>query len=275
MIRGQIIITLSDGNVISYANKFLAKKAGVDEDGNPITDNAGTKEVTDKFGNPVLNEDGEPEVRDISTPLFDGYPEYNYYYTGNGDDKFEDQTGAGKIKNDYEFLASQLGVVGNDILRFPETDDGAVEYTGGVATGGTTELIRKVTSTVNGVPSYSRKQVSMKEVLSITIKEDWVTFPYGRESGYQLSKESDNFMGFHEYEDRKKRHMRGPDFNKHIKYDNGYIPNPILELEGDELIVVNEDEFDEVKISKKKSGYEVYGTLNGKNSGVSFIAINE
>lgn len=262
MVRGQIIITLSNGRVISYANRYLTKKAGLDENGEPLTDNAGTKEVFDSFGNPIMVEkNGEmvPLVEDISTPLFDGYPEFNYYYTGYGNDRYEDQKGLGKIKGDYEYLVAQLGVVGNDCLRFPEADE---EH------GDTTELVRRVTSTVNGVETYAREQVSAKEVVSIKIKEDWVNFPYGRESGYNLSKNSPNFMGFREsYEIKQKKLDRGPDFNKNIKFDNGYIPNPIIE----NGIVVNEKEFDEVVVENVKNGKEYYGIKNGKKSGKTFV----
>lgn len=251
MIRGQILITLSDGQVVCYANKYLVKKTGTDE--------AGTKEVLDTEGNVV-------EERDVSTPLFEGYPEYNYYYTGSGNDTFEDQTGLGKIKGDFDYLTEQLGVVGNDLLRFPEADENH---------GDTFELIRLATSTVNGAPSYSKKKISTKEVVSITIKEDWVTFPYGRESGYQLSKNSDNFMGFQESQDRKKRKMRGPDFDKYKKSDNGFIPNPQLKLKDGNLVVVNADEFDETVTSFKPGiGYEVYGLKNGKQSGLSFVSLS-
>ena len=55
MVRGQIIITLSNGRVISYANRYLTKKAGLDENGEPLTDNAGTKEVFDSFGKPIFS----------------------------------------------------------------------------------------------------------------------------------------------------------------------------------------------------------------------------
>ena len=265
MIRGQILITLSDGQVICYANKFLTKKSGLDEEGKPLTDNAGTKVVLDVNGNPVLDEDGNEVVRDVSTPLFEGFPEYNYYYTGAGNDKYENQTGLGKIKGDFEYLTEQLGVVGNDLLRFPEADENH---------GDVFELIRASTSTVNGVPSYSKKKVANKEVVSITIKEDCVTFPYGRESGYQLSKESDNFMGFQESKDRKERKMRGLDFDKYKKIDNGFIPNPKLKIEDGNLVIVNVDDFDEtITTFKPGIGYEVYGKKNGKQSGLSFIAL--
>lgn len=263
MIRGQIIITLSDGSVLNYANKYLTPKAGKDENGKPLTDEAGTTKVLDFMGNPILDENGEEVTRDISTPLYDGNPGYNYYYTGAGNDKFENQTGLGKIKGDFEHLSEQLGVVGNDLLRFPEADEDHND---------TFEIIRHTTSTVNGVPSYSRKKIAMKEVVSITIKEDWVNFPYGRESGYQLSKDSPNFMGFHEAEDRKQRMMRGPDFDKFKKSDNGFIPNPSLSIVDNELVVNNEEDYDEVVNKETENGYEVYGILNGKKSGVSYIS---
>ncbi len=166
---------------------------------------------------------------------------------------------------DFDYLTEQLGVVGNDLLRFPEADENH---------GDVFELIRTSTSTVNGVPSFSKKKVANKEVVSITIKEDWVTFPYGRESGYQLSKESDNFMGFQESKDRKERKMRGLDFDKYKKSDNGFIPNPKLKIEDGNLVVVNADDFDEtITTFKPGIGYEVYGKKNGKQSGLSFIAL--
>lgn len=266
MIRGQIIITLSNGRVISYANKYLTKKAGIDENGNPLTDNAGTKKIYDRFGKPVMVVVEGEEVQleeDVSTPLFDGFPEFNYYYTGYGDDTYDDQTGVGKIKGDYEYLVSQLGVVGNDCLRFPEADENH---------GDTTELIRKTTSTVNGVETYSREQIAAKEVISIKIKEDWVNFPYGRESGYNLSKMSPNFMGFREsFEIKQKGFDRGPDFNKNKKYEDDVIPAPICKIENGEVVVSNTYEFDDVVIKQVKNGYEVFGVKNDKKSATVFV----
>lgn len=266
MIRGQIIITLSNGRVISYANKYLTKKAGTDENGNPLTDEAGTKKLYDRFGNPIMVvKDGE-EVQleeDVSTPLFDGFSEFNYYYTGYGNDTFDKQTGLGKIKGDYEYLVNQLGVVGNDCLRFPEADE---EH------GDTTELIRKTTSTVNGVETYSREQIAAKEVISIKIKEDWVNFPYGRESGYNLSKMSPNFMGFREsYEIKQKGFDRGPDFNKNKKYEDDIVPAPVCKIVDGNVIVENNFEFNEVVSTPVKNGFEVFGIKNDKKSATVFV----
>lgn len=259
MIRGQIIITLTDGQIISYANKYLTAKTG--------TDNAGTAPVIGPDGNQILKADGTGMTKDISTPLFAGFPEYSYYYTGAGEDKFEDQTGLGKIKGDFDYLVDQLGVAGNTLLRFPEAD---------ADHGDTTELVRKSTSTVSGigVDSNMRAQVLTEEVVSIKIKEDWVNYPKGRESGYQLSKQSPNFLGFQETKERKEKGFDcGPDFNAHITYDTGFLPNPILTMEEGELIIKNEAEYDDVSINVLNDiGYEVYGIKNGKKSGISFIA---
>lgn len=256
MVRGEILITLKDGSVVSYANKFLADKDIT------LTDEAGTQKVLDRFGQPVLDEKGEEVTVDISTPLFKGYDEVSYYYTGAGNDTFEDQTGLGKIKGDYEYLTQQLGVVGNDVLRFPEASEEHDD---------TKELVRKVTSTVNGVPTFSRKQIATEAVASISIRETWVNYPFGRESGYQLSKASNNFMGFNESEMIKLKDLRGPDFNKNLKFDNGYLPNPIIE----NGVVVNEEEFDEVVVENVKNGKEYYGIKNGKKSGKTFVKNGE
>lgn len=273
MVRGRIIIRLVDGTEVSYANKYLYKKAGLDADGNPKTDNAGVKKLYDRYGKPIMIYDKETgtEVQaeeNVSTPLFDGYPEHSYYYTGYGDDTFDDQTELGEIKADYEYLKNQLGVAGNTLLRFPEKDE---------SHGDTMELVRLTTSVVNGVETYSRISIEMEKVVSITIKEDWATFPYGRESGYQLSKMSPNFMGFHETEEIKLKDFdRGPDFNKNIKYDNGFIPNPKLAFnKAGTLVCKNESDYDEIVTTELKDGFEVYGILNGKKTGKTYINNSE
>ena len=47
MVRGQIIITLSNGRVISYANRYLTKKAGLDDTTKNLI--AALKEVLSRF----------------------------------------------------------------------------------------------------------------------------------------------------------------------------------------------------------------------------------
>ena len=93
MFRAQIIIQFTNGQILSYANKDLAEKEGTDE--------AGTQPIYDREDNVIGN-------ADVTTPLFKGYPEYNYYYTGYGNDTFDDQTGSGKVKGDFEFIKGQI-----------------------------------------------------------------------------------------------------------------------------------------------------------------------
>lgn len=282
MIRGQIIIVLSNGETISYANKYLEKKAGVDEDGNPLMDNSEPRILYDRFGKEikVLNENGEEvtATEKTATPLFDGFPGANYYYTGAGNDTYDDQTRKGKIKGDYEYLSGQLGVAGNTYLRFPEADK---------KHGDTTELIRKSSTVTNGEETLNKTKIKTDEIVSIKVVESWVSFPYGRESGYNLSKNDPNFLGFRESWERKfKDFDRGPDFNKTEKFDTGYIPAPILSYkpENEEVVVENKEEYDyedgdykyvinTLKHGGEVYGYEVYGIKNGKTSATSFLKI--
>lgn len=227
MFRAQIIIQFTNGQVLSYANKDLAEKEGTDE--------AGTQPIYDREDNVIGN-------ADVTTPLFKGYPEYNYYYTGYGNDTFDDQTGTGKVKGDFEFIKGQIG--GSGLLKFPEN--------------GQTTLLER-----NGI----KKSFSAADIVSVEIKEDWVPFPYGRESSYRLDKHKKHFLDCNESAQRKlKKFDTGPDFNEHITYETGYIPQPIVK----DGVVVNASEFDEVVETTVKYGKEYYGIKNGKKSGIVF-----
>lgn len=240
MIRGQILITLRDGRVIEYANRFLAEKTGTDE--------AGIQNVVDRYGREITGADGSPLTRDVSLPLFAGYPGASYCYTGFGNDTYEGQTGLGKIKGDFEKLKGQIGAAGN--LKFPEADENH----------GDTEILERRKE--GG--AFSRQIISAADVVSVSIKEDWVRFPYGRLSGYTTDQQDPNFLDFSETEERKlKGYSRGPDFDARKRYDNGYIQAPVIENGK----VVNSDYYDELVANDES----VYGVKNGRKSARSYF----
>lgn len=272
MVRAEIIIKLSDGTIFSYANKYLYKKAGVDKENNPLTDEATPRQIFDRFGKAILDKEGKEVYQETETPLFDGISGVSYFYTGAGNDTYDDQTNLGEVKADYEYLREQIGVVGNTYLRFPEADENH---------GDVTEIVRKKSSTVNGVETYARLNISVDKIVSISVSETWVNFPFGRESGYNFAKQSVNFLGFNETEERKLKDFdRGPDWNREVRFDTGYVPNPILKYDNG-LVIENEKDFDECVVKETDRGYEVYGIYtitkpNGKTqekkSGIVFLA---
>ena len=237
MFRAKIIIQFKNGQILSYANKYLEEKTG--------TDNAGNVDV--------YNEQDEVIGQfDATTPLFKGYPELNYYYTGYGDDTYEDQTGKGKLKGDYDYLASQIGETG--LVKFPEEDDTHAD---------TTELVR------DGI----KKQFNTADIVSVEINEDWVPFPYGRESSYRVDKTKRHFIDFGEEKQTKLRCFdRGPNFNENFEREYEYIPTPVLKIEDNSLVVVNASEYDDTVTKEDEFGYTVYGIKNNKKSGVAFLA---
>lgn len=240
MIRGQIIITFKDGRSVEYANRFLAEKTGTDE--------AGIQNVVDRYGREIEGADGKPLTRDVSLPLFAGYPGASYYYTGFGNDTYDKQTGPGKIKGDYEKLLAQIGGAGK--LKFPEADENH----------GDTEILER---RLEG-GGFSRRSFNAADVVSVSIKEDWVRFPYGRLSGYTTDQQDPNFLDFNETEERKlKGYPRGPDFDAGKRYDNGYIQAPIIESGK----VVNSGYYDELVAD----GESVYGVKNGRKSARSYF----
>lgn len=219
MIRASITLTFKSGQKFSYANKNLVDKSGDDGEGN-------------------LKHKG----RDC----------FFYAYTGCGDDTFDDQTGKGKCKGDYEFLKGQIG--GSGLLKFPEDGD-------------TTELVRKRDITDKPLDRFS---IAASELVAVAVKEVWARYPEtdNRESGYMLPKDSANFAGFRETEDIKDR---GPDFDAFKTFDDGYIPKPIVEYDGSVITVKNQNEYDETVTTEDKDGIYVYGIKNGKKSGSTFI----
>lgn len=219
MIRASIVLTFKSGQKISYANKNLVEKTGDDGAGN-------------------LKHKG------VDT--------YYYCYTGSGDDKYENQTGKGKCKGDYEFFKSQIG--GNGLLKFPEDSD-------------TTELVRKRDITEKPLDKFS---IAASELVGVAVKETWARFPEGdnRESGFMLPRDSNSFSGFRETEDIKDR---GPDFDAGKTFYDGYIPRPAIELEGSTLVVKNANDYDSVETSEDGKGYYAYGVINGKKSGTAFL----
>lgn len=175
-----------------------------------------------------------------------------YAYTGSGDDTYADQTGKGKIKGDFEFFRGQIG--GSGLLKFPEDGD-------------TTELVRNESTTSK---TFNRFSISASHLVSVTINEVWGRFPEtdNRESGYMLPKDSRDFKGFQE---TKEITDRGPDFDAFKTFDNGFIPNPRLEIVEDELVIKNEKEYDYVVSLKEGDCYTAYGVINGKKSGTTFL----
>lgn len=230
MFRAQIIIQFKNGQIFSYANKELAEKTG--------DDGAGVQPIYD------INDEVVGEA-DVTTPLFKGYPEYNYYYTGYGNDTYDDQTGTGKVKGDFEFIKNQIG--GTGLLKFPEDSQTTIIERSGI-----------------------KKSFKAEDIVSVEIREDWVPFPYGRESSYRIDKTKKHFLENEHVWRKLKKFDTGPDFNEHITYDTGYIPQPIIK----DGVVVNASEFDEVVETNVKYGKEYYGVKNGKKSGIVFVKEN-
>lgn len=256
MIRGEILITLKNGHCISYANKYLTEKTGTDEVGMTTIYDAQTFE-------PVMVDDSSYQ-EDMSTPLFKGVDGEYYCYTGSGNDMYTNQTGLGKIKGDYEYLLAQVGVVGNDYLRFPEADSTHAD---------TTDFIRETVRDVTSNETEFKEKILCSEIETITVNERWIEYPYGREAGYMLPKDSLNFYGYNESKERKIRNVYvGPDFDAHKKFDTGFIPNPALEIVNGELVVANNKDYDSVVIDETDKYFTAYGVLNGKKSGLSTIS---
>lgn len=226
MIKGEIILTFASGQKMSYANKYLVDKEGDDGEGNL---------------------------------LHKGVDGYAYYYTGAGSDTFDDQTGLGKIKGDYEFFVNQIN--GSALLQFPEKDDSHAS---------TTEYLRKGDITNRPINKIS---IHASQLQAVEVKETWVTYPesINRESGYRLPKDSENFAGFRE-SDYITKEDKGPDFDEFKTYDDGFIPNPDLANEGGNLVIKNKEEFDSIETKELSNGWEVYGIVGSKKSGVSFVA---
>ena len=225
MIKGQIVIKLTDGSSIIYANKYLAKKEGFN---------------------------GYDAEEDPKNKMFDGFSEYSYYYTGYGCDTYENQTEAGMIKADYEYLVKQIDVAGKEYLRFPENYETKKAEVGELTNDniGTTTLVRNTSSTINSGITKKRTSVSVSEIVSINVREEWVNYPYGRESGYNLPKSDSNFYGFQETAERKAKGVdKGPDFNAHATKWNGYIPTPTIKYNYDgTFYVIDKDLFDKVEV---------------------------
>ena len=95
-------------------------------------------------------------IKYVNSTVQDELGKSDLYYSYSNEDghKFEDQTGPGKAKGDYDTLTAQLG--GTGLLTWPE--------------GGTT-LIRKNTS--NSVAASSRiiRTVPVNKVTSINLIE--------------------------------------------------------------------------------------------------------
>lgn len=211
MISATILIKLIDGSVYSYANKYLVEKTGYDGYINP-------------------------------TPLFKGYDSKSYYYTNLGNDKYEDQTGLGKIKGDFEYLENQILAGGEDFILFPEADEDH---------NGTSTLVRKNNNSINGGKNFNREKIKANSVISIEVQETFVDYPYGRESGYNLPKDDPNFRGFNEYAEITKEE-KGEDFDAHKDDYLCYVPEPLLSLSGTTLTIENFNDFDTVYYSFDK-----------------------
>jgi hypothetical protein len=89
MIKAQIIIEMTDGQLYTYVNSHLADKAETDNNGNYI---------------------------------FKGEPGKYYMYTGEDGDEYDDQDSAGMAKADYEALLSDAAGT-SGYLHFPDGYD--------------------------------------------------------------------------------------------------------------------------------------------------------
>lgn len=252
MIKGNIILTFKNGNILQYANKFLVEKTG--------------------------NDGYTKDNKDMSTPLVSGIPGVCYYYTGLGNDEYKDQTGLGKILGDYNYFVEQIGKSGK--LKFPEANKNH----------GDIEEIERDSQYIgiNSQLTKSRYTGLASELVSVSVQEEWVSFPdsNNRESGYTFPKSSDNFRGFQESKEPPVGlNEERPNFDEHITYDNGFIPNPILSLDNNNVLIIeNEKEYTEVFSKRTKNGYECYGVsekrdindniIGKKTSGTSFIAFH-
>ena len=226
MIRAEIILTFKSGQKMGYANLYLENKSG---------------------------DDGADNLK------HKGKDGYYYCYTGSGDDTYDDQTGLGKIKGDYEFFVAQIG--GTGLLNFPEGDS---------SHSSTTEYVRKGDITKK---PFDRFTISATELVGVAIDEKWARYPEtdNRESGYMLPKDSEDFAGFRETDYITDR---GPDFDEYKTYDDGFIPNPILKIKDDGNVeVVNSAEFDSVEVYSVKNGFEAYGIKDDKKSGITFLRV--
>lgn len=191
--------------------------------------------------------------------LHKGIDGYAYYYTGAGSDTYDAQTGLGKVKGDFDFFVKQIN--GTGLLNFPEADS---------AHASTTEYVRK--GDITDKP-FNRISINASELAAVEVKETWTTYPVSenRESGYRLPKDSVNFAGFRE-SDYIKKEDKGPDFDAHKRFDNGFLANPTLEIKDGKLNILNKDDYDETISKEVSNGFEAYGIKDGKKSGVSFIA---
>ena len=132
MIQAAIFIELINGTKIKYVRDALVAKTGTD-------------------GATVPNQ------------MFAGYPGEYYMYTGDGNDKYANQTGTGKIAGDLASLQASLASA-TALLTFPESTPG-------------TELIRYNEDIGTGKRTYIRQSVVRANVTRIFVEEKWITSP--------------------------------------------------------------------------------------------------
>lgn len=187
MIEARIIIETNDGCQYSYVNKFLAEKTG---------------------------DDGENHTK------FAGFPEKSYYYTGYGDDKYENQTDLGMAKADFEYIKSQVDL-GTGTIQWPEGDSTHTD---------TDILVRQ--HDWKGSLAYDRTSMYAEDVKMVKLEERDVVYP--------LPSLRDN------------EEFTNPTYNNDAgiprteKYVDNYIPQVKATVSGDVITLTNADKFDTI-----------------------------
>ncbi|MDR0675845.1 MAG: hypothetical protein LBF97_02255 [Elusimicrobiota bacterium] len=167
MFSGSILIRLKDGQEINYANKYLTSKT-------TIVDSTGLHILT-------------------------GEPTFCYYFTNVDPDTFEQQTGKGKIKGDYDYLVGQLS--GSGYLKFPEAD--ATNH------ADIDELIRHNNDMPKSVNAIWKKKIKIADIVSIDVITKFISSPYSdREGAERLPRNHPDFQGTNDYAKLREEHQK-------------------------------------------------------------------
>ena len=160
MIQAVIVIELTSGNKVNYVRDVLATKTG----------NDGATIPTDKFA---------------------GIPTKYYAYTGDGNDKYADQSGSdGLVLKDLGSLETSLLDATTKFLDFPES------------AGDTDELIRYNTDQKSGRKTTITSKILKDKVERIYVEEIWTSGNKEPDSRDTLPKWSPRYMADGWNEDR-------------------------------------------------------------------------
>ena len=234
MLRAYILIQTKDLKQYSYANKYLTSKSGEDGEGH--------KKYAGKAG-------------------------VNYYYTGYGDDTYDDQTELGMAKGDYEYiLESSLSDV-NDYLQFPEADSdhGAVE-----------EIVRSPVVVKSGL-AERRIKIRVEDIVSVQLIEEDVQFPFEELRSNDPHKDDENII--------QAVGTSGPIYEI-LTTDTITVPLIQATISGSTVTITNFDKYSAVYYRKIVDGgftkltsntlsvsdwAEIYGVWNGKKSAIKYV----